>query len=184
MANYTYSNELYHHGILGMKWGVRRFQNKDGSLTSAGRKRKKSLLKYETRPSNRSTSIFNNEKSRAQTVAESRKEAAATVKFYGGKNVAKRATEDEYRNVGRKNAIRYGVKGSHSIGASAVGAILANEGAYTIGALMMGGGAGALAVTTVGAFNAARILNHNKNMKVSYIQDINVNIPKVDDDDK
>lgn len=31
--------ELYHHGIKGQKWGVRRFQNKDGSLTKAGLKR-------------------------------------------------------------------------------------------------------------------------------------------------
>lgn len=32
-------NELYHHGIKGQKWGVRRFQNKDGSLTAKGRVR-------------------------------------------------------------------------------------------------------------------------------------------------
>ena len=32
-------NELYHHGILGQKWGVRRYQNKDGTLTDAGKKR-------------------------------------------------------------------------------------------------------------------------------------------------
>lgn len=31
--------ELKHHGIKGMKWGVRRFQNADGSLTPEGRKR-------------------------------------------------------------------------------------------------------------------------------------------------
>lgn len=38
MNNYE-SNSLYHWGVKGMKWGVRRYQNYDGTLTAAGRRR-------------------------------------------------------------------------------------------------------------------------------------------------
>ena len=37
------NNSLQHHGVKGMKWGIRRFQNKDGSLTAAGKKRQSSM---------------------------------------------------------------------------------------------------------------------------------------------
>ena len=39
MRRNIYNNELYHFGIKGQKWGVRRYQNHDGTLTAAGKKR-------------------------------------------------------------------------------------------------------------------------------------------------
>lgn len=56
--------ELYHHGTKGMKWGIRRYQNKDGSLTPAGKKRyydtpelNKQKIKMETAKAKRSAAV-------------------------------------------------------------------------------------------------------------------------------
>lgn len=48
IAGYPVTDELYHHGVQGQKWGIRRYQNEDGTLTAEGRERygKYELGKY------------------------------------------------------------------------------------------------------------------------------------------
>lgn len=75
----TRSDELYHHGILGQRWGVRRYQNEDGSLTSAGRRRFNKVAKSD-KESNRvkkdALHTLNKDLSKSE-----KKYAKATAKF-------------------------------------------------------------------------------------------------------
>ena len=59
---YRSTAELYHHGTKGMKWGIRRYQNKDGSLTPAGKKRR---AKEEAKLKERERNIRGREKAAA-----------------------------------------------------------------------------------------------------------------------
>ena len=74
-----YETELYHHGIRGQKWGVRRYQNADGSYTAAGRKRyAKQLTKDFNKASVKGERFDYLSKQQAKEAARAQKFASAT----------------------------------------------------------------------------------------------------------
>lgn len=68
-----YSDELQHHGILGQKWGIRRYQNADGSLTTEGRIRYRDDGTKRPASERRALQKEYNAQKKAQTKAEAAK---------------------------------------------------------------------------------------------------------------
>lgn len=90
MWTYNYTTELWHHGIMGMKWGIRRYQNSDGSLTTAGK------IRYGNK--NRLEASVNKKAAKLQ-----RKYNDLTGKSIRQNNVAKDKTDEEARKKDSKS---------------------------------------------------------------------------------
>ena len=92
VLDYVMNSELYHHGILGQKWGVRRYQNEDGTLTEQGREHY-GYGEYES------------EKDRINRVAKGAVIAGGVLATVGAVAVAKQVVdknEKDYNSVDKK----------------------------------------------------------------------------------
>lgn len=100
MSEY-FDHELYHYGVKGMKWGVRRYQNKDGSLTASGKKRYADVDKKWTRKSQKYLPSKN------QLKAMPRKERKAT-KRYMRESIksSKLGAKEDYKDIKKNRQLK------------------------------------------------------------------------------
>lgn len=147
------TNELYHYGVKGMKWGVRRYQNYDGSYTRAGLKRfENSLGEYE-----KADKRYKDAKSRYKSAKKSGSstmgmETEITNSKLGRKNAKNKLVKDykhlKQDKLGDQGKILY-ANGKTITGNNAVTSALSKIGGATLSAAVYNNNTGRLGGSTV-----------------------------------
>ena len=135
--------ELYHHGVKGMKWGVRRYQNKDGTLTAAGKKHRNKVENKAIK------------KARKQDVKNRRKLSDAELK----KKIERLQTEKKLKDLTNEDV---------SPGRTEVNRILRSAGTKVAAAALAGAAAYGIKVAMTKKFDlaeAAKYIAPNPNAK-------------------
>ena len=155
----AYSDEyIEHHGIKGMKWGVRRYQNPDGSLTAAGKKRYyvtdsgeiKKISQYNYREDDSYKTASSSKKRQMTNVHDNRAE------YYWSKKAANRLDYYQY-----KEKLPYADLKKKS-NAEAVKAF-AKGAAYGLGLYALSGGA----TQVINGYRRLKVYNYNANVVYS-----------------
>jgi len=127
ISKYNSLDILYHHGIKGQKWGVRRFQNKDGSLTSAGKKHAAEGSQPRTMKGNAHRALAKVYSLNEKTYSKMGNKTMASMNRHAKNAQLKKAEEADAKG---KTGLSDKQKKAVKVGAAVAGTALAAYGAY------------------------------------------------------
>ena len=173
MWEYNYTDELYHHGIKGMKWGVRRFESKGGSYTRRGIKKiNKSFEDYDSAKQRRDSSKKSGDKHGAR-LAKADMRAAKRQAKSDYKNLKKDYKADQGKTLYADGKTITGnlIKNTRAQSAIVAGSLLLNTALRATGnrkVANMVSNTVAIGGTAVNAFMAGKTMRENSRLRAYY----------------